>query len=165
MRFCDTGTLCSTSVSIQGHSQVSFGPTFGALWPPWNRFKPFGVPSLPLSTFCGSLWLLREGSGFPWASIWGLFGVTLGALSGHFGRFGATWVARGSQSAPKDAEKQKTRVFVCFCVFMPNVSDLMCFCVFSEGHKEAAKSVIAKTHVFLCVSVLSGTFEALSRPK
>ena len=129
---------------------------------------PSGCPASPFRRSLGhfgSLGLLREGSGFPWASIWGLFGVTLGSLSGHFGRFGATWVARGSQSAPKDAEKQKTRVFVCFCVFMANVSDLMCFCVFSEGHKEAAKSVKAETHVFLCVSVLSGTFEALSKPK
>ena len=79
------------------------------------------------------------------------FGVPLGSLWNQFGRFGATWVAWSCRGAPKEAEKQNTRVFVCFCVFTANVSDLMCFCVVSVGSKKSGKSAKWKHtcfHVF-----------------
>ena len=78
--FCDTGTLFSNAVSVQGYPQVSFGLTSRFLWPPWGRFRSFGVPGVSPSTFFGSLWRLWEGSGFPWSLLWNPFGVTLGSL-------------------------------------------------------------------------------------
>ena len=72
----------------------------------------------------GRLWLPM---GPPLDSLWGHFGVTSGslyALGGNLGRLGLPWGAQNT-------EKQKTFVFVCFCVFTANVSDLINFVCFS----------------------------------
>ena len=121
---------------------VSFGAPLGS----------FGVPlGCPRASF-RALWA-------PLAFLGGPLGVPLGYLWGLFGRFGVTWAARGCPGVPKDAEKQKTHVFVCFCVFMVNASDLLCFCVFCEGPKKSQEVDKPITHVFLCVFVFPGASE------
>ena len=118
------------------------GP-FGYLRGPFVSFGvplgPFGVPlGCPRASF-RALWL-------PLSSLRGPLGVPLGYLWGLFGRFGVTWAARGCPGVPKDAEKQKTRVFVCFC---PCVKKHMFLCV----SRVSQRSMQQNTRVFVCFRV------------
>jgi len=118
------------------------GP-FGYLRGPFVSFGvPLGVFGLPLECPRAS----SGPFGIPEGSPWGPFGVPLGSLWSLWGHLDCPGV-------PKDAEKQKTCVFVCFCACVQKHEFL---CVFLES----AKGPCNKTHVFLCVFVLSSTFEA-----
>ena len=117
---------------------------FGYLRGPFVSFGiplgPFGVSLVcPRASF-RALWV-------PLASLGGRLGVPLGHLWGLFGRFGVTWAARGCPGVPKDAENQKTHVFVCFC---PCVKKHVFLCVSRGGQG----SMQQNTHVFVCLRVL-----------
>ena len=105
MRFCDTGTLFSTTVSVPGHPQVFLWVDFGVPLATLGSFWILRVPSVSLSTFFGSLWLLWEGSGFPWALLWGPFGVTLGSLWASFRTLRGNLGLPGLPAGAKDAQK------------------------------------------------------------
>ena len=144
-------------------SLVFFGPI--GLFRSFSDFlffwRPFGVP---LGTFgvplclSGSLWGplgvpsgLLSGAvgpfGIPWGSPWGPFGVPLGSLWSLWGHLGCPGV-------PKDAENQKTHVFVCFC---PCVKKHVFLCVSRSGQG----SMHQNTCVFVCFRI----FEAEVAPK
>ena len=125
---------------------------------------PFGVP---LGTFgvplclSESLWgflgvpldLLSRAVGpfgIPWGSPWGPFGVPLGSLWSLWGHLGCP----GCPGVPKDAETQKTHVFVCFC---PCVKKHVFLCVSRVGQG----SMQQNTRVFVCFRI----FEAEVAPK
>jgi hypothetical protein len=116
---------------------VSFGVPLG----------PFGVPLVCARAFFRALWV-------PLASFWGRLGVPLGYLWGVFGRFGVTWAARGCPGVPKDAENQKTHVFVCFC---PCVKKHVFLCVSRGGQGSRQQN----TRVFVCFRI----FEAEAATK
>ena len=110
-------------------------------------FVSFGVPlECPRASF-RALWV-------PLASLGGRLGVPLGYLWGLFGRFGVTWAARGCPGVPKDAENQKTHVFVCFCKC---VKKQVFLCVSRSGQG----SMHQITRVFVCFRI----FEAEVAPK
>ena len=129
----------------------SFGDHSGCLWVPSGSLcvlrGPFGVPLVcPRASF-RALWV-------PWASLGGRLGVPLGYLWGLVGRFGVTWAARGCPGVPKDAENQKTHVFVCF---YPCVKKHAFLCVSRVGQG----SMQQNTRVFVCFRI----FEAEVAPK
>ena len=176
MCFCDTGTLFSTAVSVQGHPQVSFGLTSGFLWPPWIVLGPSGCPASPLRG--------------PFVSFATPLGSSRNALGPPFGRFELLWVAvqhlwapkwpqsdqRDPRGAPKgpprtasgSSMQRNTCVFVCFYVFVcfgrfrgrngfePKHT---CFCVFLSRIHFRCRGF----HVFLCVFSRPRSCEASSR--
>ena len=168
--FCDTGTLFSTTVSVQRHPQVSYGLTLGSLWPSWGRFGCFGVPSVFLSMFFWSLLLLREGSGLPCALLWGTFGVTLGSLWALWGNLGLPGLPAGAKDAQKHVflrgigvctcgrhtktrqirrmcmKHAKTRVFT-YLMQMRLIARV--FVCFSKGPKSRERRRSEKTRVFM----------------
>ena len=132
---------------------VLLGTLRGAFEHLRRPFVSFGVPVGPfgVSLVCPrasfrALWV-------PLAFLGGRLGVPLGYLWGVFGRFGVTWAARGCPGVPKDAENQKTHVFVCFC---PCVKKHVFLCVSRVGQG----SMQQNTRVFVCFRI----FEAEVAP-
>ena len=160
MRFCDTGTLFSTTVSVQGHPQVSFGLTLATLGSFWvlrgAQRLPFDVLWVTLAPL-GRLWLPM---GPPLGSLWGRFGVTLSLLSGASGQPGPPGSAGGCQRCSKTRvfawfrlrHLRRTRKNTCNQTHLQETCKNKCFYVFSDFRVfSRPRSRRAETYVFLCV--------------